>query len=94
MTSASIAPSASPFNERARPHLTCTARRNQQAVAVGQVFSPDGTRLVFSSYHREINGGREDLWTINVDGSGHTRLTSPLDGFGPGEDDPVWGTAP
>ena len=62
-------------------------------VSVGPVFSPDGTKLVFSSYHPEINGGQEDLWTINADGTGLTRLTSPRDGFAPGENDPVWGTA-
>jgi Tol biopolymer transport system component len=63
-------------------------------ISVGPVFSPDGTRIVFSSYHPEINGGQEDPWTINVDGTDLTRLTSPLDGYAPGENDPVWGAAP
>ena len=63
-------------------------------VSVGPVFSPDGTKIVFPSYHPEINGGQEDLWTINVDGTGLTRLTSPIAGFPFGEEAPVWGTAP
>ena len=68
------------------------------------VWSPDGTRLAFAS---EAHGGDEDVFTVNLDGSGLRILTANHDGddapelWGPNDDilflsdrpggDAVWG---
>jgi Tol biopolymer transport system component len=62
-------------------------------MSVGPAWSPDSTKLVFQSYHPEINGGETDLWIINADGSGLHRITGPRAGF-VGAANPAWGTAP
>jgi Tol biopolymer transport system component len=56
------------------------------------VWSPDSTKLLFSSFHPEINGGQADLWIVNTDGGGLFQLTNtpePLE-----EGDQSWGSAP
>lgn len=40
-------------------------------------WSPDGTRIVFSS---RSDANRSDIWVIQKDGTGQTRLTSDLSG--------------
>jgi uncharacterized repeat protein (TIGR01451 family) len=46
-------------------------------------FSPDGTRIAFSS----VSNGQFRIWVMNADGSGSTRLTNS----GPrGDDEPTW----
>ncbi len=63
-------------------------------MSVGPVWSPDSTKILFQSFHPEINGGQEDLWIINADGTGLRQLTHPVEGLGPGEEAPTWGSAP
>jgi len=63
-------------------------------ISVGPVWSPDSTKILFQSFHPEINGGQEDLWIINADGTGLKQLTHPVEGLGPGEEAPTWGSAP
>lgn len=41
----------------------------------------------------EIDGGQEDLWLINSDGTAMRRLTSPKDGLIGGAN-PVWAVVP
>jgi len=56
------------------------------------VWSPDSARLVFQSFHPEIDGGQEDVWIVNADGTGLFQLTNtpePLE-----EGDQSWGSAP
>jgi Tol biopolymer transport system component len=65
----------------------------QGDVSVGPVWSPDSTKILFRSFHPELNGGQEDLWVINPDGTGLRRVTSPKPGL-VGEDAPNWGSAP
>lgn len=62
-------------------------------VIVGPVWSPDSTQVLFQGFHPEVNGGQEDLWIVNVDGSRLRRLTDALGPSMPGEEAPVWGTA-
>jgi TolB protein len=61
-------------------------------------WSPDGTRLVFQSENHH-NGNNSDLYVLNADGSGLTRITHnpPTSSFGKGTEptrelstDPVW----
>jgi TolB protein len=63
-------------------------------MSVGPVWSPDSTKILFQSFHPEINSGQEDLWIINADGTGLRQLTHPVEGLGPGEEAPTWGSAP
>ena len=60
-------------------------------VSFGPVWSPDSTEVLFQSFHREIGGGQENLWTMKTDGSGLFQLTDSTSG---GENTPAWGTAP
>jgi len=53
-----------------RPLRISTSDSNQDGFR-GLTFVPDG-RIVFASFE----GGQEDLWIINADGSGRQRLTS------------------
>lgn len=53
-------------------------------------WSPDGTRIVFAHF-TSAGGGRVDLYTMNPDGSGRTRVTNMRRGF---PTNPDWGTAP
>ncbi|MFL5798429.1 MAG: TolB family protein [Actinomycetota bacterium] len=56
------------------------------------VWSPDSARLVFQSFHPEINGGQNDVWIVNDDGTGLFQLSNtpePLE-----EGDLSWGSAP
>lgn len=46
-------------------------------------FSPDGTRIAFSS----VNSGQFQIWLMNSDGSGQTRLTN---NNLRGDDEPTW----
>jgi Tol biopolymer transport system component len=62
-------------------------------ISVGPMWSPDSTKIVFLSLHPEFNSGREDLWTINIDGTGLMQLTSQRPGLSGGHD-PTWGSAP
>lgn len=54
-------------------------------------WSPDGTSLLFQSYHPEISGGQGDLWTSNANGSGSFQLTDTHSSY---ENTQGWGTAP
>jgi Tol biopolymer transport system component len=46
-------------------------------------FTPDGTRVIFSSNHHDPKGRDFDLYLVNVDGTGLERVTSnpTFDGF-------------
>ena len=46
-------------------------------------WSSDGTRIAFASYRDATS----DIWVMNADGSGQTRLTSTSDAW---ENEPVW----
>ena len=46
-------------------------------------WSSDGTRIAFASYRDATS----DIWVMNADGSGHTRLTTTSDAW---ENEPVW----
>jgi Tol biopolymer transport system component len=55
-------------------------------------WSPDSTKLVFQSFHPEINGGQQDLWIVDADGTKLTQLTNTPE---PAEEhNPTWGSAP
>jgi Tol biopolymer transport system component len=48
--------------------------------------------LVFQSFHPEINGGQQDLWIVDADGTKLTQLTNTPE---PAEEhNPTWGSAP
>lgn len=59
-------------------------------ISVGPVWSPDSTKLVFTSLHPEINGGQANLWIVNADGTGLFQLTNPPEPL----NRPSWGSAP
>jgi TolB protein len=59
-------------------------------VSFAPVWSPDSTKLLFQSFHPEINGGQEDLWIVNDDGTGLFQLTNTPEN----ENTPSWGSAP
>jgi TolB protein len=46
-------------------------------------FSPDGSKIIFSSNHHNPRGRDFELWLVNVDGSGLERVTwnESFDGF-------------
>ena len=57
---------------------------NNNALDVEPAFSPDGTKIAFSSTR---DGGDHDLWVMNADGSNPVRLTD----FGnDDETEPAW----
>ncbi len=44
---------------------------------VGPKYSPDGKRILYAVHQREaVAGNLQDLWLMNTDGSGQTRLTT------------------
>lgn len=46
-------------------------------------FSPDGTRVAFSSDRADPTTGRTDIWIVKRDGSGLRRVTTGLNARGP-----------
>ena len=46
-------------------------------------FTPDGTRIIFSSNYKNAHSGNFDLYIVNVDGSGLEQITTDpgFDGF-------------
>jgi dipeptidyl aminopeptidase/acylaminoacyl peptidase len=49
-------------------------------------WSPDGSRIAFTRYENGLEGGSGDLWIMNADGTGATRL---LGGAG-NDSEPAW----
>ena len=58
--------------DSSRPLRISTSDANQDGFH-GLAFAPDG-RIVFSSFE----GGQQDIWIMNADGSGRVRLTSDV----------------
>ena len=50
----------------------------EDTVDAGPVWSPDGTKIAFSSNFDDgtIGDSVLDIWVMNADGSGQTRLTN------------------
>ncbi|MDZ5622292.1 hypothetical protein SFC88_15730 [Nocardioides sp. HM23] len=67
-----------------RTNLTNDPARDQDPA-----WSPDGTRLAFSSTR---DGAHLDIWVVNADGSGLTNLTPLADGTDSGQagTEPTW----
>jgi TolB protein len=59
----------------------------QGGVAFDPVWSPDGTKILFARNPAPRQGGQEDLYTINPDGTGLTQVTNTPDR----EEFPDWG---
>jgi len=49
------------------------------------VWSPDGSKIVFTSWRYGT-----ELFVVNIDGTGETRLTADTPGKGTGSSDPSW----
>ena len=62
------------------------AKKKAASERLTPVWSPDSTKLLFQRFSRH---GKVDLWTVNVDGSGLSKLTST-----PSFAQYAWGTAP
>jgi hypothetical protein len=62
------------------------AKKKAASERLTPVWSPDSTKLLFQRFFRH---GKVDLWTVNVDGSGLSKLTrtQSLAQY-------AWGTAP
>jgi hypothetical protein len=62
------------------------AKKKAASERLTPVWSPDSTKLLFQRFSRH---GKVDLWTVNVDGSGLSKLTrtQSLAQY-------AWGTAP
>jgi len=58
--------------------------------ACGPVWSPNGAKIAFMSFHPEISGGQEDLWSIKADGTGLFQITDTPEY----ENTLNWGSAP
>jgi len=56
---------------------------NHGSVNFGPCFFPSGDKIIFSSNLHKPKGRDFDLYSINIDGSGHERITffNGLDGF-------------
>jgi len=65
------------------------ATRLTEYAAYWPAWSPDGTKLAFHG-RRPGDGDGWDIYTINADGSGVTRLTLTPDA----ESQPAWSSAP
>jgi CheY-like chemotaxis protein len=57
--------------------LNRLTNRKNGSISVGPVWSPDSKRILFHSYHPEINGGQEDLWIVKPNGEGRGCGGSP-----------------
>jgi len=61
---------------------------SMQGVEDEPMWSPDGTKILFRSM--QISGEENSLWTVNVDGTGLTKLTIALPGGATDPGNPTW----
>ena len=73
MTPAARQP-AEPAAPRPEPRLGDVRQLTSGGENAESYFSPDGRRLIFQT--TPAGGGRDQIYTVNVDGSGRTRVST------------------